>query len=97
MIGCHDQWEAELEKVSKGGLICLVKGMLATMRFIGVERDRDDLLKTVREARRTGRIVDLVSRLDRWNADPDGEFKRSMRRRVSAKKAARRRKKERKA
>lgn len=93
MIGPQDQWEVELQKASKAGLIATVKLLV---RITGYT-DRQELLEQARWARGIGRQIDLTRRIDRFLADPTGNTRRAMRKSAAAKKAARRRKKERKA
>ena len=93
MIGPQDHWQAEMQKLSKAGLIHLAEVALTIYcRDIG----RAELLASVKGAKRIGRSIDLIKRVDLYDADPDMWLKNSLQRRLSALKSARKRKKERK-
>lgn len=89
-----DQWEVELRKVSKNGLLDLVEQLLFKLQWFGMTCDRDSLLKLAQHARKNGRDLDAHASHLRLMADIPGEVERRYRKSQAAKKAARRRKRE---
>jgi hypothetical protein len=87
--GPNEQWQAELEKVSKLGLIDLIEELVFVYGI-----PRENLLQKVRAARSTGRFLNALRQHDELRSDPARWFEKKLRQRASAKKAARRRKKE---
>ena len=63
MIGPKDKWQIELEKASKSGLVCLAEMFMRS-------DDRMEKLEWAKWAREMGRRRDLISRIDRFHADP---------------------------
>lgn len=87
------RWRHELESCSKQGLISLIELFVYVESYCLCATDHEALLKRVIEAKKHGRFRDAERRFQRWTQDPDGEFKKDLRRRRSAKAAANRRKK----
>jgi len=90
VIGPKDQWQVELEKISKPGLVALVE-----MMFAFYVPGRDEKIATVKSARKAGRVYSAIKSLAEYDRDPDRYIDKIVRRKRAAKKAARRRKKER--
>lgn len=90
--GPKDQWQAELEKLSRFGLIALTESLKWHLDAIVGGLQRDSLLKAVRGAKRAGRLDALHADHVRYFADPEKWLDEKVRRSKAAKKAARRRK-----
>jgi hypothetical protein len=89
IYGPKQEWEIELEKVSKSGLFWMTRSL---MRWMWT--DPKELLESAKNARRMGKRLDLTARINRLLEDPAGYTRASMRKSDAAKKAARRRKRE---
>jgi hypothetical protein len=87
--GCKDQWEVELEKASKSGLLELIEWFAF---IFGIRRE--NMLKHAKAARRNGRWNDAHKAHMVFMADPKKALERAVKKSAAAKKAARRRKKE---
>jgi hypothetical protein len=91
--GPKDHWEVELEKVSKLGLIDLIESIAAVyLPYLS----RETWLKNVLAAKKMGRFLNAMKQHDEYRADPDRWFAKKSRQRASAKKAARRIKRQKK-
>lgn len=86
--GCKDQHQVELEKASKAGLLSLIERF-----FFVFGISREERLRLARWAKKEGRSIDSLMALIRYQQDPEREIERSLQRRLSGAKAARRRKK----
>lgn len=91
--GPEPQWRHELHSASREGLAMMVRSLETTINALtGHPTDPAAMLRFVRDAKKHGRIISLSKRLDRFDADPEGETRKWMRRQQAAKKAARARK-----
>jgi len=88
--GPKTQWEHEMERLPKQGLIFMVWVLLRTG---GYHQDHAEILSFVREAKQVGRSRNQTIRIQRLLADPRGYSRECERRSKAAKRAARRRKK----
>ena len=87
MIGPKDKWQVELSQVSKSGLIVIVERLAMVLGW-----DRELMQAWVLSAKSLGRSIDAMASYARFAADPDKEMAAILRRRKSAKRAARNRK-----
>jgi hypothetical protein len=90
-LGPKDKWEDVLDKTSKSGLRDLVEMLIFIYSPLS---DRDALLKMAESARKNGRWADESKRFHLLIEDSKKYIDQYLRRQASAKKAARRRKKE---
>ena len=94
LYGVKTRWEHELESVSKGGLLFMIRILLETRGYFTGAADQAKMLEFLRNAKEAGRTHNLCASIDRMNKDPRGEYLAHKRRQRSAKAAARRRKTE---
>ena len=92
-VGCNPQWEHELRKLSRAALLDLVDTLLFS-RLYYLYSEPDALLKLIRQSKKMGRFDEADARFKRRNANPEKEYATEVRRKRSAKAAARRRKAE---
>ena len=84
--GPLELWEAKLERMTRDGLLVLVRRLLRVVCF-----DCKLLLGIIAVANREGRCIAEMRRVDQFLADPFGETAKSIRRKESANRSARRR------
>jgi hypothetical protein len=94
--GPLEQWQHELRKVSRSGLVELVEDLIFLVQGLGAHSSNGALVKTMQRAKTSGRAIDAHSGYMRLVNDPK-EIDRVIRKSNAAKKAARRRKRERRA
>ena len=79
-----DEWQHELEKASKSGLLECIDNLMMFRGFT-----RESLMKMAKHARRAGRYHDAMAASARYQANPNAELARYMKRSKASKKAAR--------
>jgi hypothetical protein len=93
--GPKEQWHAELESVNKLGLLTFIEILMTHLDALTGGMDRESLLKTVRNSKKYGKWDAMHKRFKRIMENPQAVYEEKMRRSRAAKKAARRRKKNR--
>jgi hypothetical protein len=91
--GPKEQWQAELDRLSRQGLIYFALQLIDHHEFAFGRLDRKSLIEAVGHAKKIGKSLAAIDRHNRYNADPDKFIDALVRRSRSAKRAARRRKK----
>lgn len=92
--GPEMQWEAELQGISKAGLVWFAKELSRLMRYPWFASiPAPEMLAWVRSAKKVGRSQNAMRNLDRMEEDFDSWLRTRMRQRRASKKAARARKK----
>ncbi len=86
-IGPQEKWQNDLSKLSKDALICVVK----ELAFIG-RYNSERLVEMIASNKTIGRSISASRRYHAFVADPDKAIEQSLRRQLSAKVAARRKK-----
>lgn len=92
-IGPKEQWQVELEKVNKHGLLHLIDLLVYRLSLFTVRIEKEDLLKSIRIAKKYGRTDAALLDYQRMQNDPDRYFAEMKRRSTAAKRSARSRKK----
>ncbi len=90
--GPKDRWEYELERLGRSSLVCVVQRLLFSHSCFFGPLDREHLSKVIAEAKKEGRWENSHRRWERFQADPEGEIEKTLRRQRSAKTSVRRRK-----
>jgi hypothetical protein len=93
--GPKEQWQAELQNVNKLGLLSFIDILMVYLDVWSGGMDRASLLKTVRLSKQYGEWDAAEKRHERYMADPEKVLDEMIRRSRAAKKAARRRKRNR--
>lgn len=88
--GPKEQWQAELEKVNKLGLLTFIDLIVSHLDAITGGTNRDSLLKSIRLSKQYGKWDAAHNRHERYVANPKRFIDAVLRRSRAAKKAARR-------
>ena len=90
--GPKEQWRAELDRVNKYGLLAFIDTTMMHLDALTGGMNRESLLKTVRLSKKYGKWNSEQTRFMKYKENPRKYIAEAERRRVSAKRAARRRK-----
>lgn len=90
--GPKEQWHAELDRLNKYGLLAFINTVMMHLDALTGGTNRESLLKTVRRSKQYGKWDSEQARFMKYKENPRKYIAEAERRRVSAKRAARRRK-----
>lgn len=90
--GPREEWQHKVAKLNKIGLLEFIDGLVQHFKFVGINLDRNSLLRSIESCRRWGKDAARWAETEKLLTDPRSFYDEKDRRARSAKRAAKRRK-----